>query len=218
MVFSSIDVTGRYAYANQPLIAQWNLAQLAQALLPLLGPPDDDTVARAQARIDAFPARFKAEWLGLLRAKLGLATERDEDEAIIDALLEAMAAGEADFTLTFRRLSDAADPAAGMDGPRTLFTDPARFDAWEEAWRSRLAHEPASPAERRTSMRAVNPLFIPRNHLVEEAIEAAMADDLGPFDTLVETLAQPFEEQPGHERLAEPAKPHEMVRQTFCGT
>ncbi|MCL5776747.1 YdiU family protein [Limibaculum sp. FT325] len=214
-VFSSIDTMGRYAYGNQPRVAHWNLSRLAQAMLPLMGEDIDAAVERAQAAIDTFPARFRAAWLSEMRAKLGLGSARDEDEALIDALMEAMAASGADFTLTFRRLADAAE---GCDGPRGQFADPAAFDAWTARWRSRLEADAMTPAARPAALRAANPLYIPRNHLVEEAIAAAMAGDVAPFETLNAVLARPFDEQPGHERHAAPPQPGEVVERTFCGT
>jgi serine/tyrosine/threonine adenylyltransferase len=218
-VFSAIDSFGRYAYGNQPRIMQWNLARLAEALLPLLDDEQDRAVAWAQEALGAFAPAFQAAWLGGLRRKLGLTTEREGDAALIQGLLDAMKAGGVDFTLAFRRLADAAteDPASA----RALFADPAAFDAWEPAWRARLAEEePAvAPAERQAAMRAASPAYIPRNHLVEEALSAAIErQDLGPFEALRAVLAHPFEERPGLERYALPASPEERVTRTFCGT
>jgi uncharacterized protein YdiU (UPF0061 family) len=224
-VFSSIDRGGRYAFGNQPRIAQWNLAQLAQSLLPLLpggqSGGHEEAIAAAQAAIDRYPEIWLDAWLDVMRAKLGLVTRQEGDQALIEDLLARMAANEADFTLTFRRLAELADPArpaAEAEGPRTLFADPAAFDAWAEGWRRRLAAEATAPAARAAAMRAANPRFIPRNHLVEEAIVAAQGDDLRPFETLVEVLSAPFDDQPGFARYAEPPRPEQVVRRTFCGT
>ncbi|CAN5705324.1 YdiU family protein [soil metagenome] len=219
-VFSSIDAGGRYAYANQPAIAHWNLARLAEALLPLL---DDDTeraVAEAKDVLAGFGPRFEAAFNGGLGRKLGFSSERDGDAALMRDLLVAMAEGGADFTLTFRRLADeAAEDAGGDPGARTLFADPPAFDAWASRWRRRLALEPQDGAARRAAMRAVNPAFIPRNHRVEAVIAAAVErDDFRPFEALHEVLTRPFEHQPAFARYAEPPLQHERVRETFCGT
>jgi uncharacterized protein YdiU (UPF0061 family) len=170
-VFSSIDHQGRYAYSNQPRIAHWNLVCFAQTLLPLLGSDEAEAVSGAQEAIDAFPGRYEAAWLAGMRRKLGLAEMRDGDRALAQDLLGRMAENGADFTLTFHRLSDAEGPGAEADvAMRGLFKDPAAFDAWATRWRQRLAEEHLDTAGRRAAMRAANPAFIPRNHLVEEAI------------------------------------------------
>ena len=216
-VFSSIDRGGRYAFANQPQIAQWNLARLAETLLPLFDADGDEAVRLAQAALAGFGPRFEATFRAGMRAKLGLTEDREGDMELASALLEAMAANQADFTSTFRRLSrdvEASDP----DGARSCFTDPAAFEAWAARWRERLAPEPVTAAERRAAMDAVNPLYIPRNHRVEAAIQAAQAGDYAPFAALNEVLARPFEEQPGREAHALPATPGERVTRTFCGT
>ncbi len=218
-VFSSIDVGGRYAYGNQPQIAHWNLAQLAQALLPLISTSQDAAIKAAQAAIDGFPDLFRDAWLGVMRRKLGLSTPAEEDTELLSELLSTMEAGAADFTLTFRRLADLAAPdRADGTAARDLFDDPAAFDAWTERWTARLAADPMPPAERRDAMRAANPLFIPRNHRVEEALAAAEDGDLAPLETLREVLARPFEDQPAEARLAEPPRAGQAVHRTFCGT
>lgn len=221
-VFSSIDQSGRYAWGNQARIGLWNLARLAEALLPVLeleAGTQEAAVASATEALEAFAPQHEAALLAGLRRKLGLATERDGDRALAQDLLERMATNQADFTLTFRRLSDAAgDPAKDAE-VRALFTDPAAFDGWAEAWRKRLSEETVSPAERAEAMRAANPVYIPRNHLVEAVIQAAVRrEDFGPFEELLAVVLRPFEEQPGLERFAVPAKPDERVYQTFCGT
>ena len=218
-VFSSIDHYGRYAYANQPRITTWNLARLAETLLPLFGDDQDQAVAYAQGALEAFQPAFMAAFNAGLRGKLGLTTERDDDVALAADLLNVMAENEADFTLTFRRLSDAAaDPAADA-AVRRLFKEPAPFDAWASRWRTRLAEEPADPATRAAAMRAANPAFIPRNHRVEAVIEAAVREsDFAPFEELLLVLSRPFEDQPRFAPYQEPPKPHERVEQTFCGT
>lgn len=214
-VFSSIDQAGRYAYGRQPRIAGWNLARLAEALLPLLAQEQKDGIEIAQAAIAGFGERFEAVYLAGLRRKIGLETERDGDDDLTQALLKHMQEGAADFTLTFRALADAVD---GDEAPvRALFSPAAAYDAWAPAWRERLAAEP-NPG-RAAAMRAVNPLYIARNHLVEAALAAAtQSGDDAPFVTLLEVLARPFEAQPGRERYALPPTADERVLATFCGT
>jgi uncharacterized protein YdiU (UPF0061 family) len=217
-VFSSIDHGGRYAFANQPRIAQWNLARLAETLLPLIDPDVDAAIAAATAVLDAFPARFEQLWLEGMRAKIGLATEDGDDRELLQGLLDVMHAGRADYTLTFRRLCEAAADPPQDAGVRELFAQPAAFDAWAARWRMRLARDPRSPAERARAMRSVNPLFIPRNHRVEQAIAAGLSDDFEPFARLSAVLARPFDEQPEHADYALPPRGEERVLQTFCGT
>jgi len=218
-VFSSVDERGRYAFGNQPPIARWNLARFAEALLPLLADDADEAVSIAQEALGRFDPQFQAHLVAGFRRKLGLALEEAEDVELIKALLETMQHGEADFTLVFRRLSEAAGQADGAEACRSLFADPAAFDAWESRWRERLLREPASAQARQEAMLRANPLFIPRNHLVEAVIEAAVErDDFGPFETLLGVLANPFEAQPGREDHARPPAAHERVLATFCGT
>ncbi len=218
-VFSSIDEMGRYAYANQPRIALWNLTRLAECLLPLLAEDQEKAVEQAQIVLGLFPEKFSAAYQAGLRQKIGLFTTRDDDDALVQDLLNAMTEGKADFTLTFRRLSEAAaDPAADAD-VRALFADPAAYDQWAARWRQRTSGEPQMPAERRAAMRAVNPAFIPRNHRIEAVIQAAVtADDYTPFEELLAVLAKPYEDQPPFAAYAEPPEPHQRVLQTFCGT
>jgi uncharacterized protein YdiU (UPF0061 family) len=218
-VFSSIDEMGRYAYANQPRIALWNLTRLAECLLPLLSDQQDKAIEQAQATLGEFVEKFDTAYQAGLRSKLGLFTARDEDRALAQDFLDAMAKNQADFTPTFRRLSDAAlNPAADSE-VRQLFADPATYDEWAMRWRQRISEEPQSPAERQAAMRAVNPAFIPRNHLIEAVIEAAIGrDDFEPFEEMLKVLSKPYEDQPAFARYAEPPEPHQRVLQTFCGT
>jgi uncharacterized protein YdiU (UPF0061 family) len=218
-VFSSIDEMGRYAYANQPRIALWNLTRLAECLLPLFADDQDKAIEEAQAILGHFPEKFSAAYQAGLRRKIGLFGERDGDDALVQDLLDAMTDGKADFTLTFRRLSEAAaDPAADADA-RTLFAEPAAYDEWAARWRQRTSEEPQSPSERRRAMRTVNPAFIPRNHRVEEAIQAAvLSDDFAPFEKVLTVLSKPYDDQPEFAAYADPPEPHQRVLQTFCGT
>ena len=218
-VYSSIDRMGRYAYGNQPRIAHWNLVRLAQALLPLLGDSEGAAVKEAQEAVDAFPAQFEASWLAGIRRKLGLTEVQEGDFALAQCLLDCMAESQADFTLTFRRLCDTVSAEEGADDQvGNLIDEPAAFDDWAVQWRRRLSDEPAHDPERRADMRAVNPAFVPRNQLVEEAINAALSEDLNPFNELMMVLAAPFADQPIFARYANPPRSDQVVRQTFCGT
>ncbi|MTV13355.1 MULTISPECIES: protein adenylyltransferase SelO [Bradyrhizobium] len=216
-VFSSIDEMGRYAYANQPRIALWNLTRLAECLLPLFADEQEKAIEQAQVILGEFPEKFTAAYNAGLRSKVGLFTTRDGDEALIQDLLDAMAKNAADFTLTFRHLGEAAtDDAADV---RAQFTDPTAFDEWAARWRARLALEPQTPAERKAAMGAVNPAFIPRNHRIEAVIAAAVnSDDYTPFEELLTVLAKPYEDQPQFAAYADPPLPEQRVTQTFCGT
>ncbi len=214
-VFSSIDEAGRYAYGRQPQVAAWNLARLAEALLPLLG-EGEAAVASANAAIDGFAARFVPAWQAGLRRKIGLASERAGDDALAGELLTHMQEGGADWTLTFRHLADAAE---GHAAPvRALFSPGAAYDGWAERWQARLAAEPGTAAERAAAMRGVNPLYVPRNHLVEAALQAAIGGDYQPFEVLLDVITRPYEQREGLERFALPPLPDERVLATFCGT
>ncbi len=222
-VFSSIDQQGRYAYGNQPQAMHWNLTRLAEALLPLLaqeGGSEEAAPVSAREALAAFGPQFEAARGAGLRRKLGLFTEREGDVALAEDLLERMAANAADFTLTFRQLCEAA--AAEPDGEvrmRSLFRDPGAYDSWAAGWRLRLGQEPVAAEERAAAMRLANPVFIPRNHLVEAVLQLAVErQDFEPFERLLEVVSHPYEDRPDLARYAVPARPEECVRQTFCGT
>jgi serine/tyrosine/threonine adenylyltransferase len=222
-VFSSIDQMGRYAYANQPRIAQWNLARLAETLLPLLADDEDAALKEGQEALETFAGVFERAYVDGLRRKVGILEPRAEDRALIDDLLQLMAADGADFTLTFRRLcacAESANAGAVADADlAALFKNVAGLEAWLQRWRQRLAQESSGAPQRTALMRGVNPAYIPRNHLVEEAIAAAVgAADFSVFERLVTVLATPYVEQPGAERFAAPPRPEQVVQQTFCGT
>jgi uncharacterized protein YdiU (UPF0061 family) len=218
-VFSSIDTFGRYAYANQPRVAQWNLARFAETLLPLLDPVPERAVELATEVVLAFSGQYAQCWLAGMREKLGLFSAEADDEALVQALLAAMHANEADFTLTFRRLADAAQDAQSDTAARSLFSNPVAYDDWAELWRARLAREPQSALLRAEAMRGANPAYIARNHRVEQAITAAVEhDDFSVFDELLTVLSHPYEEAPRFEAYARPPQPQERVLQTFCGT
>lgn len=218
-VYSSIDEHGRYAYGNQPVIGQWNLSRLAEALLPVIDEDRERAVDIAQEAINTYPAKFEAAFIAGYRRKLGLFTAEDGDAALAKQLMDVMAASRADFTLTFRALSEAAGDPGADARVRELFDNPAAFDAWAVEWRARLARDGGDPSARAAAMRAVNPAFIPRNHLVEEALSAAVnGGDLAPFEKLIGVLATPFEDQPDVPEYTLPPRPEQVVRATFCGT
>jgi serine/tyrosine/threonine adenylyltransferase len=221
-VFSSIDHQGRYGYSNQPHAMHWNLTRLAETLLPLLVEEEGNQeagLASAHEALEKFGTHFEAARDAGMRQKLGLTTELPGDTILSEDLLKRMAENRADYTLTFRRLCDAAAGADGGQSVRTLFDDPAAFDTWEVGWRQRLAQEPISSQNRAAQMRLSNPAFIPRNHLVEEALRAATEhQDFQPFEQLLNVLANPYEDRPDMERYSLPARPEEYVSRTFCGT
>lgn len=204
-VFSSIDQMGRYAYGNQPGIIVWNMAQLATALIQQLDDPQE-AVAEATEIVHSMPQMLQDRWLDRFRAKIGCATAEPGDEALINGLLERMAAEQADFTNTFHALS------AGE--AQAQFTDPLAFQTWAGAWRERLTRE----RDPQAVMRAANPVFIPRNHRIEQMIEQAVSGDYDLFQRMNAVLAQPFEVQPEHADLMRPPLPDEVVPATFCGT
>ncbi|MFT5052947.1 MAG: hypothetical protein ACI8QZ_004385 [Chlamydiales bacterium] len=216
-VFSSIDRNGRYAYGRQPQMAFWNLSRFAEALLPILDADADRAVVLATAAVESFVPRYEAHWLNGMRAKLGLGTERDGDEQIVGDFLSALHDGQVDFTLAFRSLAQAV---LGDRKPlRSLFACAENIDAWLERWEERLELESVQATARAKTMQRANPAFIPRNHKVEEALEAAVErSDLGPFQELLEVIRRPFDEQPGREAYSVPAALDAEPYQTFCGT
>jgi uncharacterized protein YdiU (UPF0061 family) len=219
-VYSSIDHHGRYAYNNQPNIGLWNLTRLAETLLPLLADSPEAAVETARAALQAYAGLYEQGWLDGMRAKVGLQTRHDADKALIDELFEIMAAGRADFTLTFHYLSTLAADSPDRDGSaRTLFSDPAQFDHWAQHWRLRLRQEDSVDAARQARMQAINPVYIPRNHRIEATIRAA--EDHGDFSLFHElhaVLQNPWQRQPGKDAYMLPPEPDEVVQQTFCGT
>lgn len=218
-VFSSIDRQGRYAYGNQPHAAVWNLARFAETLLPIVDASADRAVELASEVLAEFGARFSDRSLAGMRRKLGLSASEEGDAALADDLLDAMHRNQADFTLTFRRLCDAAEGVAGDAGVSALFSNPRDYDEWAGRWRTRLARESLAPPARAAAMRRVNPAVIPRNHRIEAVINAAVeAQDFAPFAELSAALSQPYRVQEGLESYADPPRPDERVLRTFCGT
>ena len=205
-VFSSIDHHGRYRYAHQPAIIQWNLARLAEAMVPLLSDDEPTAIARANEALDAFAPLYRAAWLAGMRAKLGLVREEPEDLALAQDLLAAMAAQRADFTNTFRALSSGETPAG--------------LEAWAERWNARLDREARPRSDALAAMQAVNPAVIPRNHRVEAALAAAEEKgDLALFHELLAAVSRPFDLAANHAHLSEPP-PRDFAEcyRTFCGT
>jgi uncharacterized protein YdiU (UPF0061 family) len=209
-VYSSIDSWGRYAYGNQPAIALWNLARFAEALLPLLDEDAEKAIPLAEASLGAFRPRYEARFSAGMRAKLGVPDAPAEAvDPLVTELLDQMQQSQVDHTSFYRRLGQAArgdaEPARGE------FIDLAAFDDWTARWRTLRPQAEL--------MDRVNPIYIPRNHLVEEALAAATDGDLGPFERLVDAVRAPFTQRPGLERYAEPGeKDFTASFRTFCGT
>jgi uncharacterized protein YdiU (UPF0061 family) len=201
-VFSSIDQHGRYAFANQPPIAQWNLARLAESLLLIC-----DARTDFEAILSEFPSYYDRCYLNLMRSKLGLTEPQEGDHQLILSWLKYLHENALDYTLSFRELATRIDAS-----------DPPRFGEFEQRWRRRLGNQATEPAEALALMNSVNPIFIPRNHRIEQAIREAVAGDLTVFRTLNVVLAQPFSEQPEYAEYAAAPEPNECVTQTFCGT
>jgi uncharacterized protein YdiU (UPF0061 family) len=209
-VFSSIDQWGRYAYANQPAIAGWNLARFAETLLPLLADDIDEGIALAEESFGVFATEYDATWSSGMRAKLGLPADVPAEvrTPLVDELLRLLQESRVDYTSFFRHLGDAA--RGDTEPARGLFIDLAGFDAWMPSWRAL-----GPDAE---SMDRANPIYIPRNHLVEEALTAATAGDLRPVGQLLDAVTAPYDKRPGFERYASPAPEDFGSYQTFCGT
>jgi uncharacterized protein YdiU (UPF0061 family) len=209
-VYSSIDQGGRYAYGNQPLLAEWNLARLAEAMLPLFADEDEAAVATAVEALGGFRPQYNAAWSAGMRAKLGLPHGLDDAvaQALFEELLGLLEKDHVDLTSFFRGLGAAA--RGDVESTRNLFLDLAGIDGWLERWR---ALGPDADA-----MDRVNPVYIPRNHLVEEALTAATEGDLDPLQRLLDAVTRPYDERPGLERYAAPAPQDFGTYRTFCGT
>jgi uncharacterized protein YdiU (UPF0061 family) len=210
-VFSSIDADGRYAYGNQPAIAEWNLVRLAETLLPLLHDDEEAAIARATESLRAFAEQYRRNWLTAMRRKVGLFNEEPEDLSLIESLLGWMQTAKADFTNTFAGLSPTAPP---LDAPRRH----PELASWHARWRSRLERQAQSLAESEQLRRTHNPTFIPRNHLVEAALAAAEQGDLGPMEKLLEVLSAPYDALREAADYRQPAPESGTCYQTFCGT
>jgi uncharacterized protein YdiU (UPF0061 family) len=215
-VFSSIDHGGRYAYGNQPRIALWNLARLAETLLPLFDVESEPAVAAATEVLESFPDRYREHRAHGMAAKLGLTDVRGQDGSLSDDLLALVHAQGVDYTSCFRALSSALRGEATR--ARSLFADPSAFDVWSERWLARLSSQASDRRAIADAMDRVNPVYIPRNHLVENALTAATAGDLALFRDLLDVIVEPFEERPGLDEYAAPAPPSFGAYRTFCGT
>lgn len=219
-VFSSIDSFGRYAYGNQPAIAQWNLAWLARVLLPIVPGEENPAVHRAQQAIEGFVEQNETAYRTLMHRKLGIDAADAASDALLHSLLETMAATGADFTLTFCYLTAiATDDSTFRAQLEAFWAPPAALGEWLPAWQARLRLETTDPAERLQRMRTANPVYIPRNHLIEEAIAAATEqNDFLPFNRLVDRVISPFQFDPAEQRYALPPRAEQVVHKTFCGT
>jgi uncharacterized protein YdiU (UPF0061 family) len=216
-VFSSIDRNGRYAWDQQPSIAKWNLSRLAEAMLPLLGADQDSAIATAEKVLDLFDDQFNQALVGGFRRKLGLADPEDADAEYIASTLVTLANEEVDFTLFFRHLTRHAGGAT--DGALVdLFANAEKAREWIAGWHERIDDAKTNANNRAAIMRGVNPVFIPRNHRVEEAIVAARGGDYEPFHKLVEVLSKPYEDQSTNVEYEQAPLESEKVRETFCGT
>ena len=216
-VFSSIDAQGRYAYSNQPAILSWNLTRLAETLVRFVDTDKDRAIELLTEKTKTIQPLYETYWLTGMRAKIGLSTENSLDLELINDLLSVMEDGHADFTLVFRLLAQAL---RGDSNPvRQLFEEPDAFDIWERRWRNRLEQDGITAEARALLMDRINPIYIPRNHKVEEALAAAVNhDDMIPFSDLLTVLSHPFDEAPGKEAYAAPSPASDIPYRTFCGT
>ena len=210
-VFSSIDHMGRYAYANQPDIAQWNLARLAETMLPLLDDEIEKAADTTEEAVNGFGALYKDKWLSMMRAKLGLFGARAEDESLITDLLDWMQRAGADYTNTFRHLTEEKPPQGKPYNDKT-------FKEWYTRWQAQLAKNTKPLKSSLSLMRANNPAVIPRNHKVEQVLDAATNGDLKPLKDLLTALQEPYKNRSDLKPYQSPPKQDERVYQTFCGT
>lgn len=216
-LFSSIDRDGRYAYSNQPVLAQWNLARLAETLLPLISDDEDKSVSKATEAVTGFWDSYKGFWLSLMRSKLGLSTKEEGDLALCEQLLESMEEQNVDFTQLFRQL--AVDLHENSNSSQMLFSNAEHFLVWHELWLARLSRDEGAVEDSISLMNATNPLYIARNFQVEQAIEAAeQRADYEPFEQLVAVLSNPYHPQKNRDEYAKPAPEHFGPYTTFCGT
>jgi len=216
-VFSSIDSHGRYAWINQPAVAQWNLTQLAETLLFLLAEDQDQAVKEAEDTLAVFNDLFSEHFSNAFCQKLGLSGQDKKYGNFIKTTLRTMAENKVDFTLFFRHLTRVA-AGESTEVLRDLFNDTTECDEWLETWKRHMSQDSREQDNRTAIMRQKNPVFIPRNHRIEEAIQAALKEDYKPFNRLVDVLAEPFTEQPEHAELEQKPEPDEVVHRTFCGT
>lgn len=215
-VYSFIDQNGRYAYKNQPSIASWNLTSLASTMLELIDIDQDIAIEKAQNAINGFSEIFTNAWTSVFCKKIGIRNHKPNDGALVREFMDILAATKADFTLSFRRLGNELQgdnaPLAEINGEST------EFSKWLEKWKHRLAEEKATTTQIQSMMNRVNPMFIPRNHRVEQMIAAALNDEYGEFEKMLKILSSPYEEQPENAKYQLPPTSDEVVRNTFCGT
>lgn len=219
-VFSSIDRNGRYAFANQPHMAHWNIAQLAQALLPLMSLENESKgMELAQAGVDHFAPAFNKAYFSRFAAKFGLGHVDGEVEAFVTDSLEILEKQKVDFTLFFRHLRKANEqPVQTENSFDQLFNSSSELKHWIENWQHMLQSDGGTKHAQTALMEKANPIFLPRNHRVEEAVQASYADDMSVFKNLIQPLARPYDDQPEFEHYEQAPKAEEVVRQTFCGT
>ncbi|BBB08621.1 protein adenylyltransferase SelO [Sphingopyxis sp. EG6] len=214
--FSSIDTNGRYAYGRQPQITHWNMARFAEAMLPAIHAVEPADVDAAKALVDAIPVRFRAIWLSEMRAKLGLGKPHKDDEKLIDSLFGELEQHSVDFTSFFRGLAQLLRGDGDM--LQSLLPDAEAMAPWIADWWAQLEREAIAPLERADAMDAVNPLYIPRNHLVEAALVAAEEGDMAPWHALLEVVQHPYVHRPEWDVYAHPAPEDAAPHVTFCGT
>ena len=223
-VFSSIDQMGRYAYANQPAAAQWNLSNFAQALLPFMDDDKDIALSSAQALLDEFPQHYGDAYSKRMLAKIGISEQQNNDMQLLTELLDLMAESEADFTLTFTYLTHyhltklKPSASSGVLDPTPYYQPPASLQHWIEQWQQRLMQQSTSSEQQQVLMQQHNPSLIPRNHRIEASIQAAVDNDFEPFNQLVDALKNHYSQKEQYNYLAEAPTKHEMVEKTFCGT
>ena len=216
-VFSSIDVNSRYAYGNQPAILTWNLTRLAETLIPLVNKDKDESIKLLTEVLQLIKPVYTNYWLSLMRSKIGLSKEEQNDIELITNLLEIMEEEKADFTNSFRLLSKAL--IGDTQSIRKLFNNSRRFDGWMMIWQERISQEGVAEEKIATSMNKINPIYIPRNHKVEEVLKAAVNEnDMKPFSSLYSILQNPYKEIIGLESFSEPAPESNIPYKTFCGT
>jgi uncharacterized protein YdiU (UPF0061 family) len=215
--FSSIDEQGRYAYRNQPAIGQWNLARLAETLLPLIDADNDRAVELASKSVVDFAHRYNESWLQVMAAKIGISEPEEQDRPMIEDLLAILQAEAVDFTIAFRKLAHSASDDS--DSIADLFEDRRGIHEWLDRWRQRLRQAGIAAEQAATRMKAANPFLIPRNHRIEEAIEAAVErDDFSLFHLLNQALSDPWNAVPENDVFATAPQPEQRVLRTFCGT
>ncbi len=210
-VFSSIDHMGRYNYGNQPLIAQWNIARLAETLLPLIDPDMDKAVTIAEETVNSFSALYQKKWLAMMRAKIGLFEGQEGDEKLISDLLDWMQKHHADYTNSFRDISQDTKPSGKIYETKI-------FEGWYARWQARLKQNKKPFKSSLCLMNSMNPFVVPRNHKVEEVLAAVAAGDLKPFHNLLSALKDPYKTHEYLKHYQSPPDPSERVYQTFCGT